>query len=55
MLPDGFEVGEEKEEGVQSGQLGSKDLDFVSLPKEAEGEGFLQPDLRSGASEPTAK
>lgn len=54
-FPGGFKVGEEKEEGVKSGQLGSKDLGFLSLPKEAAVEGFLQPDLRSAALEPTGK
>lgn len=54
-LPGGFKVGEEKEEGVKSGQLGSKDLGFLSLPKEAAAEGFRQPDLRSAAFKPTGK
>lgn len=33
--------------------IGLQNLGFLSLPKEAEVEGFLQSDLRSGASEPT--
>lgn len=54
-LPDGFKVGGEKERGIKSGQLVSKDLSFPSLPKEAEVKGFLQPDLRSGALELAGK
>lgn len=54
-LPDGFEVGGEREKGVKSAQLGSKGHGFPSLPKEAEVEGFLQPDLKSQALEPAGK
>lgn len=54
-LPGGFEVGGEKEGGVKSGQLGSTDLSFSSLPKEAEVEGFLQPNWRSGILELSGK
>ena len=54
-LPGGFEVGGEKEGRVKSGQLGSTDLSFSSLPKEAEVEGFLQPNLRSGVLELSGK